>query len=120
MSKMAISAKRIGEVTKADVTGPYGADIPVYALAHTPNLLSGQDVMIMGYKSLTGKLGPFVHILCTGINGISPNGDTGEFVVQSGAKSIMSRLGQIGEDDFPLLAKFTSGRSGPNTWYDME
>ena len=116
---MAISAKRISEVTKADVSGPYGSDVPVYALAHTPNLLSGDDVIILGYKSMTGKLGPFVHMLCSGPNGVGPNGDTGEFVVQTGAKSIMARLGQVDEDGFPLLARFIDGKNGVNTWYDM-
>lgn len=107
-----VAQKTLGE-------GPYGP-LAVYSLAKSEALF-GTDLKIADYTIVEGQNGKYMHILVSALEGQGPGGETGNFVVITGACAIVSKLEQIGKDAFPLVGAFSKkvGNAG-RVWYDIE
>jgi hypothetical protein len=113
--------KRISEmvVQKTLGEGPYGP-LAVYSLARSEALF-GTDLKIADYTVVEGQTGKYMHILVSALEGQGPAGETGNFVVTTGAAAIVSKLEMIGKDAFPVIGAFTkkAGKAG-RIWYDIQ
>lgn len=107
-----VAQKTLGE-------GPYGP-LAVYSLAKSEALF-GTDLKIVDFTVVEGQNGKYMHILVSTIEGNGPAGETGNFVITTGAVAIVSKLEQIGKDAFPLVGAFSkkAGNAG-RVWYDID
>lgn len=106
-----VAQKTLGE-------GPYGP-LAVYSLAKSEALF-GTDLKIADFTIVEGQNGKYMHILVSTIEGNGPAGETGNFVITTGAAAIVSKLEQIGKEALPLIGAFTkkAGNAG-RVWYDI-
>lgn len=115
--------KRISEIVPKNVSGPYDP-LPIFGLASQESLFD-REVVILGYETVEGEMGPYVHMLIESPNGDGPNGCK-QYVLTTGAVAIMDRLGKAveiaGKDAFPMVVKFTQNRTrnGKGIWYNVE
>ena len=115
--KMRRISEMVAQKTLGD--GPYGP-LAVYSLAKSEALF-GTDLKIADYTIIEGQTGKYMHILVSPLEGQGPGGETGNFVVTTGASAVVSKLEMIGKDAFPVIGAFAkrAGKAG-RIWYGIE
>ncbi len=111
--------KRISQIVQKEIVkGPYG-EAPVYSLARSDSLF-GADMRVTDWSEVEGENGKYLHILLRPTSGKGPKGETGDFVVSTGAMAIMNKLAMAGKESLPFVLRFEKKTGRANrTWYDI-